>query len=1050
MIRSLALTLLVGMALPLSAQAQPRLFNDESIESKTEFLRNLRRKGYASLAKEFGDQLLKTAKEEEIPILTLEQARTAVALAKEKGPGQRMKLLDEARASFEPFLKSNPNSAVGAQARLEMAALLSMQALMRLNKAHTPGAEEETRERFAKEARDLYDAADGEFGVAIKIFNDINQKKEGVLAEFDRALNMIEKAATYINTDNPAQNRKRAETVDAARQIFAEFAKDKETTNGLLANAHLIKCYQELQDPSKANDYYLIVTGAQGAAAAPAQRLARYYDILYDKARPTIKGDRLKSVIDRTNDWLQRYPAARKSYEGEHLRYEQALSYYTYASAATDGFKKEKYDKIKSNTKEKLTFDLNLNNADKLAKELQSENGDFSDRGAGLHALIERTRIVLENKGLASFESAMFIADDKFREAAAGKGDAQKLFREGQSALRAAIAQGEKEGAPPSKLHDAQYLMGRAFLSVNDLRRSAISFDALARANPPSKKGAEAAGQALRLYKYFVDEENDVTAREYLHDLGDFVLAPTMARLWSGDPVIGVACHNLAMDYFAQEKHKEALAYLEKMPKDSLGYAFAQSQAVFIALSARKATEVADEKKAWMQAAKTALSRIGSLPTGADAATAQLWFNASLQGPEFLYADAAEHLKGAKLKEASDCYREMAKGIAAVEAVFAKEGDKLPADKKKQVGFTIEVLKKYAHLGAADIEYRKGNYEKVLEDNMLGGLVKEIYEKGTKDPKGDIQVLEVQVVGESMTLVLRSLIQLGRLEQAKGAYVLMMRIKSASSQVQDNAKFSRDLIRDLGGQVEEMKKKNDPNLKVMLGKFTSFADALAKSLVYENKKFNSLDIENLARLYSSLDQFKKAADLFKVVPEPKFLNQTGLKATEEQEKELLSYWSLQLEYGNLLRKSKDYEAANKVYVGIMNHPNSRAQLAAKKEQIHIYEDRETYGPAIKLWKDFMDSLQRTGRLGQEKKLQEVYFDAYYHNALCFYKHSQLPKVIKDGKEQLYLNNAASLIYRLETSRDNLGWQLIGPRFLNYMQNEKKLKDAYEALKKKGP
>ena len=192
------------------------------------------------------------------------------------------------------------------------------------------------------------------------------------------------------------------------------------------------------------------------------------------------------------------------------------------------------------------------------------------------------------------------------------------------------------------------------------------------------------------------------------------------------------------------------------------------------------------------------------------------------------------------------------------------------------------------------------------------------------------------------------------------------------------------------------------------------------------------------------------ADLFKVVPEPKFLNQKGLKATEEQEKELLTYWDFQLEKGNLLRKSKTkegFEGSNKIYNDIINHPNARLQTMAKMEQIHIYEDKESYGVAIKLWKAFMDDLQRAD-IGKNKRVQELYFDAYYANAMCFYKLSLLPKTIKDGKADLYLTQAATLVYRLENSRDALGWQMVGPRFVATMEREKKLKDSYETLKKK--
>src|SRR6185295_14690097 len=192
--------------------------------------------------------------------------------------------------------------------------------------------------------------------------------------------------------------RKRSLTVDEARKIFEDFAKDHETTLGLLANAYLVKCQQELQDPPKVQQHLQIVESAKGEFAKPARKMAVYYDILGDREKSNFK-----KVIDKTNVWLQRFPAAKKSYEGEHLRFEQAVGHLTLASGMTDGFKKDKYDKMKLNAKDKSQFELHLTNADKLAKELAAENGDFSERGKGLHNQIERIRILVEpSKSLAS------------------------------------------------------------------------------------------------------------------------------------------------------------------------------------------------------------------------------------------------------------------------------------------------------------------------------------------------------------------------------------------------------------------------------------------------------------------------------------------------------------------------------------------------------------------------------------------------------------------------------------------------------------------------
>lgn len=1057
MLRLLALSLFAGavLALPTFAQAQAvHLYADETMDAKLDFLRNLRKKGYSALAKDFAEILLKTATPEQAPILNLELARTAVALAKEQPLGQRTENLDKARASFEPFIKANPNSPAGAQARLEMARLYAIQGSMALNKALVSEIEEE-RDKGADKARALYDAADGEFDAAIKVLTTLKLDNDVVQAEFDRANNLLEKASTFINTERAGDNRKRATTVDEARKIFAPIAKDISTANGLLANAYLVKCYQDGQDPSKVNEHYGIVLNATGPHALPAKQMGTYYKILYIRSEPNFVGDKTKATQEQIGVWLANFPTAKRSYQGEHLRFELALIHIQYAGLATKGFKAEEYAKL--NPKDKALVLTNFNAADKIAQELERDNGDFSERGQGLHVAIVKAKIELgiTEKGTpgsgGEFDNALLVAKLKFQEAAKAtdKEVAAKLFVQGQVLLRKAIAIGEKDGAPVSKMHEAQFLLGSAFYGLNDRRRAAILFETLARATPPSKKGAEAAGFAIELYRKYADDERDETARYYLRELGDFILTPSVQKQWSGDTVFGVTRYNLAMDYLAEKNFKVATDHLAKLPKDFPAFVYAQGQGAFISLQAREAEETPEGKKLWTKSARDFIERMGPLPAAADATTTLMWFTSSVERPKFLYAEASELLRDGKEKEAAAVYAEMAKSIGAIEAAFKKDGGKLAEEKKKAVEFTIEVLTKYSHLGAADIEYRKGNFARILEDEMLGSLVRQIFEiDQKKGGKGEINVVDVRVVGESLSLVLRAFVQLGQLDQAKGVYGMLMRIKPvAGGEAQDNANFTRSLIQDLAAQAEGLKEKGDTaKLKEMVGKFTLFGDALAKTLVYDKKNPELRDIKNLTRFYLSLDQFKKAADLIKTIPEPKYLSQKGLKANEEQEKELYIYWDFQIEHGRLLRLSKDWEGSNKILGRVTGHENARLQTLAKKEQIHIYEDRESYGVATKLWKEYMGDLQRAG-IGQNKRMQELYFEGYYFNTLCFYKLSQKEDVKKSGKSDAYLKLAAQLIVRLQTSKDNLGWQIVGPRFQEYMNRERTLKTAYDVALK---
>src|SRR5581483_11944835 len=184
------------------------------------------------------------------------------------------------------------------------------------------------------------------------------------------------------------------------------------------------------------------------------------------------------------------------------------------------------------------------------------------------------------------------------------------------------------------------------------------------------------------------------------------------------------------------------------------------------------------------------------------------------------------------------------------------------------------------------------------------------------------------------------------------------------------------------------------------------------------------DIAFLGNFYASLDQQAKAAELYKKLPPPKSLD--NAKLTEAEEKEVQTYWYLQVQYAHALRLSKNelksedevkarLLEAKKVLDRLMNHKNSRGTMLAEKEQIHILEDSGIYGTAITRWAQFMNNPSLKNKLADDAKLKEIYFEVYYHHAYCWYKYSQEDKVKAAGKEKTFLRRAADYIVRLETS-----------------------------------
>ncbi len=114
------------------------------------------------------------------------------------------------------------------------------------------------------------------------------------------------------------------------------------------------------------------------------------------------------------------------------------------------------------------------------------------------------------------------------------------------------------------------------------------------------------------------------------------------------------------------------------------------------------------------------------------------------------------------------------------------------------------------------------------------------------------------------------------------------------------------------------------------------------------------------------------------------------------------------------------------------------------EKNFVLEDSDRIGTAIKGWNALMNRLRE--RAGQDFEIKQLYFDCYFYNARCWYKYSQSAKVLKDGKEEQFLNSAARYIVNLENAKNKEGWEMVRDKFIDLMDMEPKLKKAYEKLK----
>jgi hypothetical protein len=1040
----------------------------EAPDMQLEFIRRLRAKGYHDLALEQIERL--KADTNLAGQLELERARTMLAIARDKTPEQRPPLFEAARTALVNFIQRNSAGTEGAQARLEMARLIAFQGQALLNQAlkeDDNGAAKKAREQFIKAGQE-FDTAINVLAVLAGSSKDADPEKERatrqhlaedvVQARLDRARNLLDQAITYLDTFNEAENRKRAEAVDMARKSFNQLA-DSGGPVGFMAATWLIKVNLEAQNPTEAEKYRKKVMSETSPGAAPAQRLARLFYMqgimtnpLFNKLDPQKK---FKLIEDEGTKWLSAYPGQHKSPEGLAVRYELAHALFMQAQALskTPNAPPTPAALVLLNQAQKHFIDIAASDSN-LAEKARGFNVQISVLKMGENATL--TDLKDFDKSYLKAQMEMFKLKKLNAEIAkAGPLEQEKLaaqrkknLHEVVKALTRAIALAEAK-TPAADLAEARFLLVVTYLLSGDPYRAAVAGDALGRSQPPSKRSGQAAGYAIEAYVNILQGEHDDSSRQHLKSLMEFVLSSEMQKSWAAEQVTDVARYQLAMLYNKDGDVKRAIAQLEKLSPDYRGYVFAQAQLVLLAQAAREKAEAEKDKKAFAHAARTALARIPNLPGDADANTGGLYFRAQLEWPQFLYNDAGLALEKKDLAGAEKLYHQMSKFVADLKHKLEKSPVKLSSDTRASTEFATQVWAKWANLGLADVDYRKGNYDKVLAttDKTVADVAKA---KG--DGKSPIRIRDYQVTGNLLGLALRANVQKGNIAKAEQILGCLDRLTGEEGGVIEANNVLGSLIGDLQAQIKELKRTNDSDrLKSTVKNFSSFIDKLAAK---NEKGFDTKTIKFLATCYSSLEEYSKAAGLYAKIPEPKALAKD--KLSPDDEKDITTYWYLRIQYAKALRlsaKSKtDLGQAKKVLDDLQKHKYARLQIYGDVEQFHILEDsakfgNPLYGTAMKGWAGIMNNSALKARMADEPNLKELYFTAYYQNVWCLYQLSQTEKVVAAGKEKSYLTTAANHIVRLEKTPGQEGWQIVGHRFRELLNSELKLRDEYEILKR---
>ncbi len=1055
-------TLLAAGALLFSFP--PSLRADEPAEKQLEFVRNLRDKGYSDLALEYLEKLKKQGQPGIKQFLAMEMARTRVALARDKEPEQRLALLTAARAELSEFIKANPSGPEGIQARLELARLVTQEGKAILNKALRKD-DVKVQQQQALQAEQQFIQAGQELEAAIKLLGELaanyknpDEEQQKLVREqaaedareasLDRGLNLMEQARTYVDKENSDLNRKRAEIIEQARKLFKELgALDDKNATCLMAVAWQIRGAQEAQEYQIAEAAYqrLINLKQAGKEADAAKRWARYFRLRTildypDFKLPGVKGKltvlgKLQFVQKEALAWLAAYPPYRTSIEGQGVRFELGKAYYQEALGSKDIKSAKASAKLKQAQKE---FAALAEGDSDFAEEANQLNLGISFALMGANTPVEQFKS-FEDCYLKGHYELYQVKKPSGKEA---EGTRKEHLKTAVAAFQRALKLADGK-TPSNKLGEARFFLMTSYWLTGDAHRTAVAGEVLARIQPPQKRSPDAAGYALEAYTAILGRDKEEN-RQHFIDLANYIL---QQKAWEGTAVNSATHYNLAMVYQRDGKLSDAIAELKQLPPSFSGFTYAQGQLVFFALEARDKASTEAEKKMYMDKVLDALKRIPRLPANVDPSSAAMFFNAQLEYSKWLYGDGIQDLNNGDVTRAILKFKDMVAFNKQLQDQFAKLPVKLTKETSDTIIFRLGVYDKYAKLGQAEAEFKRGDYDKVLSPELTGAVVAEVKKEGQKNA-GPIRMREFKVTGDVLGLALRASVQKGKVDDARDILKLLERLTGPEGEITlDPAAVLKGLIQEMEKQVEVLKKAGDvEKLKKTVASFTSFVDDLAKSA--GQKKLQPADYFFLARCYDSLDQHCKAAPLYGKIAAPMFLGRKlnkGEDFKEQEESEIRTYWYAQVRYAGQLRQcteNKDnLKTAQKVLDNLLGHPNARFQLLAEKETYHILEDMGLYGKASAGWGKFMEKVKKN--LGSDANLKDLYYDAYYHYVFSTYKYSQGAKMKGAKTERFWLRRAADFIVRLEGTD---AWESVGQRFRELLQAEDPLRRQYEELK----
>ncbi len=265
-------------------------------------------------------------------------------------------------------------------------------------------------------------------------------------------------------------------------------------------------------------------------------------------------------------------------------------------------------------------------------------------------------------------------------------------------------------------------LLATGYLLAGDLYRAAVAGEDLARSRAADQaRGPGAPATHFRPMPAFCSAINADANADASRIWPAIILSPAMQKYWASEPVTSVARYQLAMlcnkdnDYQASHRPaREADAGLHRV------HLCPGPTRLHRRGGARQGQDGCGQESVRRQGAQGDSAH----PQPAQRcrpATAAMYFFARLELARFYYADAAQALEKKELAQSRGRLRRDGKVRRRPQGQARQDTESnCRATTRGKLEFSMKVMGEYAHLGQAELDYRKGNYDKVLQNDRVG------------------------------------------------------------------------------------------------------------------------------------------------------------------------------------------------------------------------------------------------------------------------------------------------------------------------------------------